>query len=105
MPLFGLHEGSHIRAVTLPEYTEVSPFLRSLYFGVFTLLPLFGLLEFLTELARSRQGKLIYRYCSITLSSASILLFAVSRQPYITALLFLLFMVKVLLLIHETRLG
>jgi hypothetical protein len=51
------------------------------------------------ELLLRRQWK----YPSFIIHAVAILLFALSRQPYMTALLFLLLMVKVALLIQENR--
>lgn len=40
--------------------------------------------------------------CSIWLHALTILVFAVSQEPYVTVLLFMLFMAKVVLLIKKS---
>ena len=51
----------------------------------------------------SERGMRCCKTVSLALCSAAILLFALSRQPYVTAFLFLLFLVKMVLLLRETR--
>ena len=103
MPLFGQQEGEYIRAVTLLAHTSMSNLLRILYFTSLAVISLFGLFEIVIELTDYEKGLRIYKSCSIALYAAAIFLFAISRQPYITAVLFLLFMVKIVLIIQGKR--
>ena len=103
MPLLGQHEGDLIRSVSLFEHTALSPFLRTLYFLTLIVTSAFGLFEMILELSTREKDPGICKICSIVLYAAAILLFAISRQPYITALLFLLFMVKIILILQENR--
>lgn len=103
LPLLGQQEGHLIRSVSLFEHTALSPFLRTLYFLTLIVTSAFGLVEMLLELSNREKDPGICKICSIVLYAAAILLFAVSRQPYITALLFLLFMVKIILILQENR--
>lgn len=103
MPLFGQQEGEYIRAVTLPAHTGISGILRVFYFVLLTVVSLFGIFELIIPLTGSENGLRLCKLCSIALYGAAILLFALSRQPYLTAFLFLLFMVKVVLLIQGNR--
>lgn len=103
MPLFGQQEGEYIRAVTLLAHTSISDLLRILYFASLMAISLFGFFEIIIELTDYEKGLWIYKPCSIALYAAAIFLFAISRQPYITAVLFLLFMVKIVLNIQGNR--
>lgn len=103
LPLFGQQEGDYIRAVTLLSHTGISEVLQWLYVGYLVLLSAFGVFELAAELINPERWLSLCRLCSLALHAAAVFLFAVSRQPYVTALLFLLFVVKVLLLIQETR--
>ena len=103
MPLFGQREGDFVRTVTLIACTDISSSLRVLYSVALTAIPLFGVFEIIFQLAGNHWGRQIYKPCSIVLEAAAILLFALSRQPYITAFLFLLFLVKVVLIVQENR--
>ena len=103
MPLFGQQDGGYIRAVTLLAHTSISNLLRTLYFIALTIISVFGVFEVIIELTDNERGLRFYKPCSIALYAGAIMLFAISRQPYITAFLFLLFMVKVVLIIQENR--
>lgn len=103
LPLFGQQDGAYIRAVALPAHTSISSLLRTLYFASLTIISLFGVFEIGILLTDHRKGLPMYKVCSVILYGAAILLFAVSRQPYMTAVLFLLFLVKVVLLTQEKR--
>lgn len=103
LPLFGQQEGDYVRAVTLLSHTGMGEVLRWLYVGILALLSAFGVFELAAELINPERWLSLCRLCSLALHAAAVFLFAVSRQPYVTVLLFLLFVVKVLLLIQETR--
>ena len=105
LPLFGQQDGNCIRAVTLLSHTGVSGLLRRLYFTVLVLIPAFGLFEIAVDLTDSERWLRLCRPASVGLSAAGILLFALSRQPYITAFLFLLFLAKVILMLREGRMN
>ena len=103
MPFFGQQDGAYVRAVTLLAHSNISDLLCTLYFISLTIISVFGAFELVTGLTDNKRGLRIYKPCSIALYAIAILLFAISRQPYITAILFLLFMVKVVLIIQENR--
>ena len=103
MPLFGQQEGEHIRAVTLLAHTSMNDLLRTLYIASLSVLSLFGVLELTFVLMSNESGLRMHKPCSIALYTAEILLFALSRQPYMTVFLFLQFVIKAILTIQETR--
>ena len=103
LPLFGQQEGDYVRAVTLLNHTGMGDILWWLYVGILALLSAFGVFELAAELINPERWLSLCRLCSLAVHAATVFLFSVSRQPYVTALLFLLFVVKVVLLIQETR--
>ena len=103
LPLFGQQEEEFVHAVTLLALTSVSDLLRIVYFALLIGISVFGIFEVVIYLTGNEQGLRSYKPYSIALYAAAILLFAISRQPYITAFLFLLFVVKVVLMIQENR--
>ena len=100
MPFFGQQEGEYIRAVTLFAYTGATDVLRGLYFLALIAIAVFGVIELVADYERWGQ---FCKFCSITLCAVAILLFALSRQPYITVALFLLFLVKIALIVRGKR--
>ncbi len=103
MPLFGRQEGAQIQVVTLWAYSGISRVLRVLYFATLTVIPTFGVAEIVIRRKNGERVVHLSKMLSIGLCAAAILLFAISRQPYMTVFLFLLFMVKVVLLVQENH--
>ena len=101
LPLIGKQEEDAVRAVALLEQGSVTGFLRGIYFAALITVSLFGVFELFLEFTDNERGLRLCRPCSVALYAGLILLFALSRQPYLTALAFLLFMVKVVLLMKS----
>lgn len=101
LPLFGQPEGGAVRAVSLWAHTGMTGLLRALCLGALGVLTVFGVWE-LAISWRSRADRWC-RILSVGLHTAAVLLFALSRQPYVTVLMFLLFLVKTLLMLQENR--
>ena len=104
MPLFGRQAGGQVQNVTLFAYAG-SGFLRAAYAAVLAAIAGFGLLQLVFLSAGCEKGLRMGKPCSVALHAAGILLFALSRQPYVTSFLFLLFMVKMVLLLRENGTG
>ena len=100
LPLFGQRDGDGVRGVSLLIHTGIPGYLRLLYAAALAAIPALGVTGL--TLAGKGQGRGV-RACSMALGAAAILLFALSRQPYVTALLFLLFLAKAALLLRESR--
>ena len=62
----------------------------------------FGAFEIWIQRFKDERKMHICSTCSIWLHALTILVFAVSQEPYVTVLLFMLFMVKVVLLIKKS---
>ena len=103
LPLFGLREGDYVRAVSLLVYAQSGKPLHLLYVFVFAVLSLFGVFEIVMDLGGGERGLRLCKACSVLLHAGVILLFALSRQAYMTAFLFLQFMVKVALILRENK--
>jgi len=101
MPLFCWQEGEYIRAVTLFAHADITDFMRTIYVFALISLSAFGAVQLVFELRGAerclRMGKLL----SMLFHAAVIFLFANSHHPYMTTFLFLFFLIKVILIIHE----
>ena len=97
LPLFGERTEEAVRALSLVELGNISPYLTVGYYSVVIGLILTGLLTLALQgcnlpLWTSIKGKL-----SLLLSTAAVLLFVISLQPYAAVLTFILLSVKVIL--------
>lgn len=102
LPFYGQSEGAYIRSVTLLEYYEATPVLFVSYWVSLLLMVAFGIAEIVIQYFENEKWLNISIKCSLVLHAMAILLFAVSKQPYVTAFLFLFFIIKLLMLIKRS---
>lgn len=93
-PLFGQQTGEVVRSVSLLSLTEISPWLKTLYFLLLGVSTLFGIITLALQgcdkpFWRNGKGKI-----SLILNVLSICLFTLCRQPYAAVLLLLFATVK-----------
>lgn len=103
MPLFGQHDGSHVRAVTLLNDLDVSFSVRVIFFVALISMSLFGIIELTIQHLENEKRIYLCNTCSILLHAIVVFIFAISRQPYVTALLFMLLMVKIALILKKNH--
>ena len=103
LPILGRQNGAEVQVYSVLEYARQGSGLRVPYVAALVCLTLFGVLELLAEKFRRDGQREAQSLCSAGLHAAAVLLFALSRQPYMTAWLFLLFLVKLALFFWESR--
>ncbi len=103
LPLYGQQDGEFIRVVTLLAYHDSSVMTRLVYFAVIILMSALGISELIVRFLENEKWLIISKTCSIILHAFAILIFVLTRQPYATSFLFMLFMIKVGLLIVNSQ--
>lgn len=102
LPFYAQPEGGHIRFVTLITYND-SGTIRLVYFTLLILMSLWGAAEMILRILRYENAFQSIRIFSFLLHSIAILLFIMTRQPYITALSFVLLIIKTVLFVKHTK--
>lgn len=102
LPLYGQQDGEIVRSVTLHAYNNPT-IIHILHYIILILMSVLGVAELLVPSVDGKKGLSINRTCSIILHAFAILWFTASRQPYVTAFLFMLLMIKVALIIKDNR--
>lgn len=95
LPLFGQTVNGQIRSVSLWQLTETAPYMQGLYLALIVMLLFWGLLSMLCR-EKLREDWAVSG--SLLLHGAGVLLFIAGSQPYASALLFFLLVIKLLLL-------
>ena len=95
LPLFGQTVNGQVQSVSLWRLTTIAPYMRSIYLVLTVMLSLWGLL---TMLCREKLREEWTVSVSLLLHGAGVLLFVAGSQPYASALLFVLLVIKLLLL-------
>ncbi len=103
LPFYGQTEGVRVQAVTLLSYDKCPFDLRVAYFAVLVFMAILGVVELIIINGEDEKKRCVLQRISLGLQSFAILLFAISRQPYVTAFLFLLFIVKILIVIKSIQ--
>lgn len=103
LPLYGQPLGGHVITVSLLALTDITPVMRAVYYGGFLGLGFLGVIQavlFAMHIDRALEGMKI---ASVLASVIVIMFFIMTRQPYVTAMLFMLFLMKILLLLPAKR--
>jgi len=103
LPLYGQQEGEFIRAVNLFALKDISTITRAIYFILPIVMSALGVMELVVQHYGNDKWLNISKTCSIILQAFVILVFILTRQPYATILIFMFFMIKVALLIKNSR--
>lgn len=99
LPLYPKSMDGFISSVNLIAYTETTAFNRLVYWGMFLLLIVIGIIEIvLVQLKITRAHKMKLA-ASMSLSIFAVLFLALTGETYATALAFLLFILKAFLYI------
>lgn len=102
-PFYGQPDGEEIRSVSLFAYQDISNITRFIYFSILIFLALLGAAELVGHNIGTERWLKFCKTGSIVLSVTAILIFTLTRQPYVTSLLFMFFVFKVVLLINKSR--
>lgn len=102
LPFYGNVEGDYIRAVSLIEYQEVSS-IRIVFFIILILITVLGIAEIVMQFFVSEKWLNAGKTFSVVLHATAILFFILTRQPYVTFFLFMLFIIKIIISIKNAR--
>ena len=103
LPLYPNLVDGFVYSVNLFAYTQTTPLNRSLYWIMIVLPVIVGIIKLiLTKLDMQRYNKLATRI-SLSTSTISVLLFAVTRESYAVAVAFLLLVMKGILLLKSAK--
>ncbi|EGP4922530.1 helix-turn-helix transcriptional regulator [Enterococcus faecium] len=101
LPLYGNSVGGYVYAVNLLSFTATTPFNLAVYWSAFAALVVIGIAKIiLTHLDKETWGGIATK-CSLGLTALAICFLAAAREPYITALMFLLFVAKIVVWIKQ----
>lgn len=101
IPFYGQQDSDMIRMVTLFKYDSMPVTIRTIYFILLILMFILGIVELIIQFVENEKGANIAKITSLILHAIAILFFAMSRQPYVNAFLFMLFIIKMVLLIKN----
>jgi len=98
LPLFGEAAEGAVRAVSLPAFSGIAPYLKIAYFVAVLAMVAWGTLTLALRGCRRALWQQSRSSVSLLLNATGTLLFIVSLQPYAAAFLFLFLIIKGLIL-------
>ena len=98
LPFFGQKGDNLVQEVSLLSLTEISLWLKIVYFAFVIGMTAFGILTLAMQNCRKTIWVKNKQKISLTLNGLLLLLFIISLQPYAAVLLFLFLVIKVILL-------
>ena len=105
LPLYPNTIDGYVYSVNLLNYTQVAELNKIIYWIMFVLLVIVGILKVLLTRLNVEKGNKILAEISIVISILMVLFLALAREVYAVVVAFLLLMVKGILLLKYVRLG
>jgi len=101
LPLYGERVGDYIRMVNLLQLAHDS-WVKTSTFILFITICIFGIIEIIIHFFDNGRIQRGLRGTSLVIHSIAVLAFTATRDPYVSAFLFLLLLSKIILLIRKT---
>lgn len=101
LPLYGQKEADFIRTVSLLVYQDTTPVIRTIYFILLISLFIFGIIELLMRYYNKDKSLKKIKIISIFVHGMAVIFFAISLQPYVNVMLFMLFIIKIYIFIKS----
>lgn len=103
LPLYSQQSDDMIRMVSVFANPDANTLTWTIYLVLPILMAVLGIVQIITQHFFNEKWYSISRTASILLQAFSINAYAATQQPYAVSLLFLFFMIKVILLIKDSR--
>ena len=103
LPLYPNRAGEGIYSVNLFLYTDVSAWIRSVCWIIFSLMIIMGIIKIILTKAKAEKSNKIITVISVALSCIAVLFFALTREAYAVALVFMMLIIKVVLLFRAIK--
>ena len=101
LPLYAQETESFVYSVSLMSTNDISNIIKISYIVILSTLSLIGIAELILNFIDNRRTQRIVNIISLIVESISILFFAMSRQTYLTAIIFIILIIKITVIIKN----
>ena len=101
LPLYAQETESFVYSVSLMSTNDISNIIKISYIVILSILSLIGIAELILNFIDNRRTQRIVNIISLIVESISILFFAMSRQTYLTAIIFIILVIKITVIIKN----
>lgn len=95
LPLYAQKTEGFVYSVSLISTNDINIIIKISYIIIFSVLSLIGIVEVIMNFSDNKKIQRIVNIISLIVETFSILFFAISRQTYLTAIIFILLIIKI----------
>lgn len=101
LPLYAHKAENFVYSVSLISTNDISSIIKVLYIVILSILSLIGIAELIMNFVDNKKIQRIVNVISLIVETISILFFAISRQTYLTAIIFIILVIKIAIIIKN----
>ena len=101
LPLYAHRTENFVYSVSLISTNDISNIIKVSYIVILSILSLIGIAELIMNFVDNKKIQRIVNVISLIVEIISILFFAISRQTYLTAIIFIILIIKIAVIIKN----
>ena len=101
LPLYAHRTENFVYSVSLISTNDISNIIKISYIGILSILSLIGIAELVLNFIDNKKIQRIVNSISLMVETFAILFFAISRQTYLTAIIFIILIIKITIIIKN----
>ena len=101
LPLYAQKAENFVYSVSLISTNDISNIIKVSYIVILSILSLIGIAELIMNFVDNKKIQRIVNIISLIIETISILFFAISRQTYLTAIIFIILIIKITVIIKN----
>jgi len=101
LPLYAQKAENFVYSVSLISTNDISNIIKVSYIVILSILSLIGIAEIILNFIDNKKIQRIVNVISLIVATISILFFAMSRQTYLTAIIFIILIIKIAVIIKN----
>jgi len=98
LPLYAHKTEDFVYSVSLMSTNDIGNIIKILYIVIFSVLSLIGITELILQFIDNKKIQRVVNIISLIIESFSVLFFAISRQTYLTAIIFIILIIKIIVI-------
>ena len=101
LTLYAYRTENFVYSVSLISTNDISNIIKVSYIVILSILSLIGIAEIILNFIDNKKIQRIVNVISLIVETISILFFAISRQTYLTAIIFIILIIKIVVIIKH----
>lgn len=101
LPLYAKKTEDFVYSVSLFSTNDISDVIKISYIVILSFLSLTGIMELILNFTDKKKTKEVVNIISLVIQTFSIVFFVISRQTYLTVIIFIIFMIKISMIIKD----